>query len=56
MTIEVATTARVFELFVLLVMMKSYHDSSFREPHSATIDEILEVVVLDFQVPRYEYI
>jgi hypothetical protein len=30
MIIEVATTARVFELFVLLVMMKSYHDSSLK--------------------------
>jgi hypothetical protein len=53
MTIEVATAARVLDLFVLLVAVRSYHDSSFEEPHSTTKDEILEVVVLDFQVPRY---
>jgi hypothetical protein len=49
MTIEVATGARVFESFVLLVVVRSYHESSFREPHSATKDEILEVVVVDFK-------
>lgn len=53
MTIEVAMAARIFELFVLLVVVQAYHESSFKEPHSATIYEILEVVVLDFQVPRY---
>jgi hypothetical protein len=53
MTLEVATESRVCELFVLLVVVRSYLDSSFREPQRAMIDEILEVVVLDFQLPRY---
>jgi hypothetical protein len=53
MAIDVATVSRVFELFVFLVVGKSYLESSFEEPQRATKDEILEVVVLDFQVPRY---